>query len=109
MSNKKKNAYQPQQLTGHMKLERRRLLNADFGFAAGELELTSFVDSDSSTPSAISIEQLTGTDTYEVILSEGVFTGVDVAGIATGDGTDTLLLDNSMGAITSKILAVSSS
>ena len=100
MKKMKKQAGQFDQLSRHQKLERRRLLNADFGFAAGELELTSFVDSVAMDPDSILIEQ-TGADAYQITIDDGIWNGADVVGVVTGNGTNVLSLDNSLGAITS--------
>ena len=88
MSKKKRDADQPQQLTGHQKLERRRLLNADFDFTGGVLEISNFEDSDPDVGNEIRFEQTA--DDFVISLSEGVFTG-------TTSGT--LSVDNSLNAI----------
>ena len=100
MRKKKRDADQPQQLTGHQKLERRRLLNADFDFTGGVLEISNFVDSDAGEPNQIQFEQ-TGATSYEITLLDGVFQNGSDSATVSGLGTDMLTLDNSLGAITS--------
>ena len=104
MNNKKQNSYQSRQLTGHQKLERRRLLNADFGFAGGELTLFNFDNSDDGVANQIQIEEVG--NTYQVILSEGNWSTADSTTPVTGAGSNTLTLDNT-GGILSSILAQS--
>ena len=88
-------------LAGHEKLERRRLLNVDFGFDAmtGELTLSDFEDSDAMVGNEVRFEEI-APDTYEITLSEGNWDGVDVAGV-TGNGSNVLTLDNTAGIISS--------
>ena len=65
-----------------MKLEKRRLLNADFSMLAG-LDLTlDNIDADVSL-------QESATD-FEFILDGGTWNGTDVVGMISGDGTNTL-------------------
>ena len=88
------------QLSGHVKLEPRRLLNADFNFA-GALTLDNFVNSDAGAD-LVTVSN-TGTS-YSFVLSDGVWNGDDTAADITGDGTNTLLIDNSLGSLTSIFL-----
>ena len=109
MDQQKKTTYHPQQLTRHQKLERRRLLNADFNLIGGQFELSNFVDT-SSDPNLVTFSQsASAPEIYQVSLADGVFnfggTGAVPSGI-TGDGTNLLTLDTDVSAITS-ILASS--
>jgi len=100
MNKKKQDKTPVSRLARHFKLEKRRLLNADFNFTGGVLELTNFVDSDAGVPNEIRFEQ-TSADSYDITISEGVFgNGPDTAEV-TGLGTNTLSLDNSLNTITS--------
>ncbi|MFK7767220.1 MAG: hypothetical protein AB8B55_08355 [Mariniblastus sp.] len=92
-----KNIPPTNQLSGHVKLEPRRLLNADFNFA-GTLTLDNFVDSDAGA-NLVTVST-TGTD-YSFVLSDGVWNGDDSAADITGDGTNTLVVDNSLGSLLS--------
>lgn len=80
---------------GYEKLEERKVLNADFGFAGGSLQLENFVDA--SGPELISISQ-TGS-TFEFVLSDGVWIGNDAAAGISGAGNDTLLIDSSVASL----------
>ena len=98
MEQKKKNAYCPQQLTRHQKLERRRLLNADFNLTGAQFELSNFVDANASDPNLVTFSQNAAMPSiYEISLVDGVFnfggTGTVPLGI-TGDGTSLLTLDS---------------
>ena len=78
---------------GYEKLEERAVLNADFGFAGGSLQLNNFVDSSPSTE-LVSISQ-TGS-TFEFVISDGVWIGNDAAAGISGAGSNTLLIDSSV-------------
>ena len=93
----------PKLVPNHVKLEPRRLLNADFSFVGGDLDLTEFTDSTAGSEQ-LTISQ-TG-DVYLFVLSDGLWNGDDSAGNITGDGSNTLLIDNSLGSLVS-ILATS--
>ena len=78
---------------GYEKLEERAVLNADFGFAGGSLQLNNFVDSSPSTE-LVSISQ-TGS-TFEFVISDGVWIGNDAAAGISGAGSNTLSIDSSV-------------
>lgn len=70
---------------GLMRLEKRRLLNGDFSFVAG-LDLTlDNIDAD------LTIQE-TAAD-FQFILNTGQWTGTDVAGSVSGNGTGSLSID----------------
>ena len=84
----------------HTKLERRRLLNADFGFDGSNLLFDNFVDSNSDD-NRLSIGD-DGTN-YLFTLEDGVFDGTDSSEII-GNGTNTLSVDKSVAGLVSIIL-----
>ena len=89
-------------LAGHVKLEPRRLLNADFSLVAGSLTLDNFTDDFGADPDLVTASQ-TGTD-FTFVLGDGEWNGIDLPGLAVGDGTDTLTVDNSLGTLLSIFL-----
>ena len=93
MMDKKKKKNQPvKRLSGHTKLEPRRLLNADFSLAGGALTLFDFDGTVIADPDLVTVDQSGTTITF--VLSDGDWLSPDM-GIATGTGTDTLTVDNS--------------
>ncbi len=76
-------------------LEERVVLNADFSFGSGVLDLTNY--------SSSGAEELTVSDTathYEFALAEGTWNGFNSADVS-GAGTSVLSLDKSAGSLTS--------
>jgi len=89
----------PSSISGHAKLERRRLLNAQFAFDGSELLLSQFSDADMVADNEQVRFEQTGSS-FVITLSEGTWSGTDGMGV-TGSGTNTLT--GSAGAINSII------
>ena len=101
--NKNHDTEAQKRLLGHVKLEPRRLLNADFDLMGGALLLDNFVDSNFNPID----NQVTVTQAgmiYSFVLDDGVWSGDDTAAEITGDGTNTLLIDISLGALSSIVM-----
>lgn len=100
MSKRSKKRKSQQASSCYQSLETRCLLNADFGFSDGQLTLSNFTNSNVVVANEVRYEQ-TAVDTYNVILSEGTWSGSEVAGVVTGNGTNVLTLNNTSGEIAS--------
>ncbi|MEL7498550.1 MAG: hypothetical protein AAFN77_13135 [Planctomycetota bacterium] len=100
--NKKTDSNRPSRIAGHVKLETRRLLNAEFDLFGGTaLILDEFVNSDAGADQ-VTITQ-SGT-VYSFVLGDGVWSGDDSPLNISGDGTDTLTVDTGIGALSSILL-----
>ena len=87
----------------HTKLERRRLLNADFGFAGGTLSIDNFLDSDADA----SNDKITVSENathYVFTLDDGDFNELNTTAGITGDGSDTLMVSKSVAGLVQMIL-----
>ena len=85
----------------HTKLERRRLLNADFGFDGTNFLIDNFVDSDAGDNNILVGQDATN---YIFTLADGDWVGSDIGTDVVGSGTDTLLVDKSIAGLVRFIL-----
>ena len=86
---------------GHVKLEPRRLLNADFDLTGTDLVLDNFINSDVGDDR---VNLSRSGDIFSFVLDDGVWNGDDTAANIAGAGTNTLTVDISLGALTSLLL-----
>ncbi len=85
----------------HTKLERRRLLNADFGFDGTNFLIDNFVDSDPGDNNIVVGQDATS---YIFTLTDGEWVGSDIGTDVVGSGSDTLLVDKSIAGLVQFIL-----
>ena len=97
----KKTNINPSRLAGHVKLEPRRLLNADFDLTGGSLTLDAFTNDDAGDD-RVTISEAGGIFTF--FLEDGDWLGDDSAAEISGAGTDTLTIDTGIGALTSILM-----
>ena len=85
----------------HTKLERRRLLNADFGFDGTNFLIDNFDDSDPGDNNIVVGQDATN---YIFTLADGEWVGSDIGTDVVGSGSDTLLVDKSIAGLVKFIL-----